>query len=211
MSLPRDTRRGQVLIFLPGDCGLPEHNALFRTERRSSSKMPGELQRHRSSSAACDGRRGGGEHAGKRDEAGRPTGGCECGMTVRPAPSGKERPAREAPALAEFEGASDRTCLRVPRRKSGPRRPPRLSRFQLSPLLSSSQYVVRRQAQGQQSQEGCSVHRHGRRYVLPTRAWTCQRARTLLLRAPTSASPAHTSANNVSNMQAPLVPAARPS
>ena len=54
-------------------------------------------------------------------------------MTVHGRQTRRIEPCPEAPGLAEFEDASDPTCLRVPRRKSGRRCPDRSSRSALPP------------------------------------------------------------------------------
>ena len=97
------------------------------------------MQGHRSSSAACYGSGGAREHIRRNVREG-DTMQTVNGSGQWRAPN-MERPAQRSARLgAEFEQGSDPTCLRVPRpRKSGRRRPGRLSRTQsiLSPSCRS--------------------------------------------------------------------------
>ena len=89
---------------------------------RRRGKVPGKVQRERPPSAACGGDGGGGEHAGKGRRVGNgalspfaspPRLAVAAGNYDRVAGAKEEGGTRggEAPRLAEFEGASDRTCL----------------------------------------------------------------------------------------------------
>ena len=98
-----------------------------------------KMHGHRSSSAACYGSGGAREHIRRNVREG-DTMQTVNGSGQWRAPN-MERPAQRSARLgAEFEQGSDPTCLRVPRpRKSGRRRPGRLSRTQsiLSPSCRS--------------------------------------------------------------------------